>query len=58
VNGGDTIPPPAHARAANADVSESFRNARTALSQISTDLEALRRRAAVMVKSAKRRPAK
>ena len=45
------------AREAGADVSEGFRAARSALGQITTDLERLRRHAASLVK-ATHRPAK
>ena len=54
-NASDTVSPRAPVNAAPGDISESFRTARSALGQISTDLEELRRRAASMVKSAKRR---
>ena len=54
----DAVSPRAPMTAAPSDISESFRTARSALGQITTDLEELRRRAASMVKSAKRRGTK
>jgi hypothetical protein len=57
-NAGEAIPPRASLKPASTDITESFRAARSAVGQISTDLEGLRRRAASMVKSAKRRGTK
>jgi hypothetical protein len=47
----------AHSHTVDADMSEAFRRARSSIGQITTDLNALRRRTAAAVKGA-RRPAK
>jgi len=52
VNG--AVPPPAAAREARIDVSEGFRSARSALGQITADLERLRQHAASLVKGTHR----
>ena len=54
---GQEAPGPAGKGRKTPDVSEGFRSARSALGQISTDLERLRRHAAALVKGA-HRPAK
>lgn len=54
---GEETPGPAGKARKAPDVSEGFRSARSALGQISTDLERLRRQAASLVKGA-HRPAK
>jgi hypothetical protein len=47
----------AHSHTVDADMSEAFRRARSSIGQITTDLNALRRRTTAAVKGA-RRPAK
>ncbi len=53
----EVVQPPAGTGVTPTDISESFRSARSSLGQITTNLEQLRRHAASLVKSAKRRGA-
>ncbi|MGH2980262.1 MAG: hypothetical protein ACRDLQ_11600 [Solirubrobacterales bacterium] len=51
----DVFSPPAAGRPQSTEISESFRRARAAIDDITTDLERLQRRAARVVKDTRRR---